>query len=67
MLVVQRLPAGRHLGIGEAETVASGRRVWRPPPSGLPDVSVRCRAGRPALCRRLFVTTPKYSVSSAWS
>lgn len=32
MLVVQCLPAGKHLGIREAETVALGRRGWRPPP-----------------------------------
>lgn len=32
MLAVQRLPAGTHLGIREAETVASGRRGWRPAP-----------------------------------
>lgn len=68
MLAVQRLPAGKHLGIRETETVALGRRGWPPPPPcSLADVSVRCRAGRPVLRRRLFVTTPKYSVSSAWS
>lgn len=31
MLAVQCLPAGTHLGIREAETVALGRRGWRPP------------------------------------